>query len=136
MSFDIFLGCFHGGEVSDFPSSVIEKAFGPFTITKEPTCRVLAYPDGGHSELYVDDTPAVSDFMVARPCRSPEFLQGLFDVLRETTSILYWGQGCVIADAAVIPHLPPDMLESLGEPTFAAKPDDIDAAINKSLEGL
>jgi len=64
--------------------------------------------------------------MVSRPTVSPELWKGLAEILKRTTSVLYWsGTPCVVADASVIPHLPPDMIESLGDPVVTTDRDRI-----------
>jgi hypothetical protein len=134
MGFDIFFDCFDRGEPADFPIALIERGFGRYAEGKGPECWVLLYPDGARSELFVDATEAnVSDFMVARPPVHPEFWRAIFDLLRETPSCLYWpGGGPVIANPAVREHLPPEMIEALGEPTIVSAGEQILEEIEKS----
>ena len=134
MSFDLFLQSFRNGAPAKFPAELIEKGFGPYASAREPRCWVLRYPNGGFGELYVDLThDEVSHFMVARPPDSPQFWQTLLDILELTPSCLYWpGGGPLIAQTFVRDHLPPDMIESLGEPTLVSTPEQIVEAIKNS----
>jgi hypothetical protein len=106
---------------------LVEEIFGPYTTSnKDDSCWVLRFRDGGVSELNVDAGPDIDGFMVSRPPNSPELWRGIIEILKRTTSVLYWpGTPCVVADASVIPHLPPDMIESLGEPVVTTDRDEI-----------
>jgi hypothetical protein len=45
----------------------------------------------------------------------------MLGILRHTTSVLYWaGNGCVVANASVIPHIPTYLIEGVGEPTVVS----------------
>jgi hypothetical protein len=134
MSFDLFLQSFKDGAPTTFPTALIEKGFGPYAAIREPRCWVLRYPNGGYGELYVDAAQeSLGHFMVARPPDSPEFWRALLDLLQQTSSCLYWpGGGPVIANPTVRNHLPPDMIQSLGEPIFVSAPEQIVEAIRNS----
>jgi hypothetical protein len=134
MSFDVFFQIFDGtDDTKGFPFEIVEREFGRYTVNKEPKCWVLAYPDGGRCELYVDSTQAFIDhFMVARPPNSPEFWRSLFVILNQTSGCLHWpGGGSVIAQPFVRDYLPPRMLEGLGEPIVVRTPEQIVHAIEK-----
>lgn len=74
MSFDLFVQGFQNGQPSEFSAASIEKGFGPFAESREPSCWVLRYPDGGVCELYIrSEQLAVSHFMIARPQAIPCF---------------------------------------------------------------
>jgi hypothetical protein len=133
MSFDIFLGCFQNGKSLKFPQDIVEKALGQYVAERRKNCWVLSFPDGGRSFLYIDDDNQVGDFSVNRPAASLELWQGLLDILRQTSTVLYWpGGGCVVGNAAVIPHLPPDMIKSLGTPIVATDTQTILDMIKRS----
>ena len=120
MSFDIYSRCFRNGVSFDYPFALIEQGFGPYTEIREPGWWALKYPDGGRCELYVEDEDGVvhGGFMVARPPDSPAFWKANHDIMTETQGVLFWaGDGYVVPDASVIPHLPPSMIETLGIPT-------------------
>jgi hypothetical protein len=124
MSFDIFLGCFLNGKPSSFPKDTVEKAFGRFAAERRQHCWVLRFPNGGRSYLYLDDDDnQIEDFNVNRPAGSPELWRGIWDILRQTSSVLYWpGGGCIVGHASVTAHLPLDMIKALGTPAVATDP--------------
>ncbi len=133
MSFDIFLGCFKGGEEANFPRSIVEEAFGAFVERREDRCWVLLYPDGGAGDLYVDENPNISGFSVNRPPASPGFWEGILSVLQRTSSVLFWaGSGCVVAFESIIADLPKDLIETVGAPTVVARPEQIVEVIKRS----
>ncbi|HEX9490888.1 MAG TPA: hypothetical protein VF930_11415 [Stellaceae bacterium] len=110
MSFEVFLQCYRDSEPFRFPRAVVEEAF-PFADRRDPGCWELKFPDGGRSDLYIDDELEIWNLMVSRLARSPELWTGLFDILRRTGSMLFWpGGGSVVADESVVPHLLPDII--------------------------
>jgi len=134
MSFDLFFQTFQSGVPAPFSTALIEKGFGPYASERSPGRWVLRYPNGGFCELYVDaEQETETSFMVARPPDSPEFWRTLLDLLQQTPSCLYWpGGGPLIANPMVRNHLPPDMIESLGEPIVVSAPEQIIEAIRNS----
>ena len=133
MSFKIYLGSFRAGEGSTFPIDIVERAFGKYVEAREPTCWALAYPDGTGCEVYIRAAPKISGFMVARPINASPFADALFEVLSNSAGVIYWpGGGCVVADAAVIPQLPNDMITSLGMPTVVKSGHEIFDCIARS----
>jgi hypothetical protein len=133
MSFDIFLTCFQNGEPANFPRAVVEKAFGVNVVKRKPELMELRYPDGGRGFLYIDDEAEIDNFSVNRPPSSPAFWEAILGILRQTTSVLYWaGNGCVVADASVIPHIPTYLIEGVGEPTVVSTIEEILACIERA----
>lgn len=131
MSFDIFIACFHGGDEGAFPRHVMEEAFGPYIDSREPRCLVLRFADGGHSDVYVEDKEHISFFGVNRPAASPEFWQAVFEILRQTPTLLLWpgGEHPVVGSPATLQHLPADVAETFGVPIIAVSPDQIRACV-------
>jgi hypothetical protein len=132
VSFDVIFSAFRNGEFAPFPLTVLERVWGRFVERREPKCWILKFPDGGWSDLYLDPTDEISDFGINRPAGSPELWQGLFDILRETSGVAYWGSGAVVADEGVIAHLPAGMAEIISPITVVTEPKAIQAAIRKS----
>lgn len=126
MSFDIFVGCFQNGEPAHFPRAVLDKAFGSFAERTDRAFWRLSYPDRGKGDLYMGDADEIDGFMVNRPPASDLFWEALLDILRQTSSVLYWaGDGAAVADPSVIAHLPESMIESLGVPTVVGTTSEI-----------
>ncbi|GKW26812.1 hypothetical protein PEC311524_44060 [Pectobacterium carotovorum subsp. carotovorum] len=147
MSWDIFLQTHDDGEVGYFPLSVFLDAFGDAVSSyniEENKCSVLLEyknPDAGKynilpissTEIYIDiifidNVPMLSGFSVNRPPGHDEFWQGLCDILKITSSALFWGGegNCLaVGREETIKHLPTGMIESLGSPTIVSSYQDI-----------
>jgi hypothetical protein len=93
MSFDIFLHCFVNGKNRGFPIFVVEDVFGEFIESRGSGFWILCHPDGSHGDLYIDEGPLIEDFLVNRPPSDQAFWDGLLEVLRCTSSVLFWGRG-------------------------------------------
>jgi hypothetical protein len=139
MSFDIYIGAFKGGEATTFDRSIVEDAFQSLIAFSNADGWQLMIPGWGVTGgfLYIDDTPQITDFAVNRPPFGPEFVEALFSVLRQTPTVLFWpGVGphprACVADASVIAELPPDMIESLGNPTVVSSGAEMDDCISLS----
>lgn len=133
MSFDIFVIRVENGHEAPIPRAILERAFGPFIEFREPAGWGLLFPDGGRPFLYIREGSTNHHFSINRPTSSPELWTALFEILRQTGSVLYWpGGGSVVADEAVIPHLTPDIIKSLEPVMTARSPSEIADYIERS----
>jgi len=132
MSFDICLSGFKDGDGDFFPTSIVRDAFAPFHVGDDANEWILQFPGGGSCEVRVDDTPLTAGFMIIRPAGNGLY-DAIYEIMRQTNTALWWSfGGAAVADASVIPHLPPEMIGSLGEPTVVHSGDDIIKAIRSS----
>jgi hypothetical protein len=130
VSLEIFVVFFSDQEPATVPRTIIETAFGPFVVRVEPGLMQLSFPDDGEADVFVDDAAEVGGMMISGPPPNPEFWESLFDILRQTRSALFWPPGqLVVANPGAIEHLPPDMVESMGEPIVVSAPSEILQAI-------
>lgn len=133
MSFEAYLNCFEGGEASYFPTSIIEEAFAPFITRREAefSCWVVTYDVASSADLYLnldpDDASQCSGFTIARPPDDPRLYDALWKILRVTSSVVYCAGECppMVGRAETIPHLNPDMVETLGSPVVVVDGDEI-----------
>ena len=133
MSFEAYLSCFEDGEVGYFPTSIVEDAFTPFISRRDPefSCWVVTYDDTSSADLYLnldpDDALRCSGFTVARPPDDPRLYDALWEILRATNSAVYCAGECLpmVGRAETIPHLNPDMVETLGSPVVVVDGDEI-----------
>jgi hypothetical protein len=133
MSFDIFLGNFKNGASEPFPRSIVENAFGRYVERNDAGGMALTFPDGGRADMSIENTPMIRGFAVNRPPISSAFWEGVFSVMKSTTSVLFWaGDGCVVASASVVPELPKDLIEAVGTPTIVTHPTHILERIQRS----
>ena len=131
MSFDIFLAHFQNGEVTSFKRDVFDELFDAFVVGRRDAGFMrVRFPDGG-ADIYVDDTELLSGMMFNH-CGGDEFFDALFELARRTSSVIFWpgiGRTSVIADPAVLSHLPADFIKSCGEPVLVHDRDGITDAI-------
>lgn len=139
MSFDIFLVCVDQGEVASFPRSIIEERFAPFIKNRTRDSWELI---DSLADVWIGEDVQTSGFMVSRPPGDEKhpFWAALLDIMRKTQTVLFWPSvgpepHAVVADATVIAHMPPDMIEKLGTPALVATPAEFLERINDS-EGL
>jgi hypothetical protein len=136
MSLDYWLQGFNKEEEGFFPLSVIETAFSGAITDKEDTGNrvifCLRYPDEEDYFLEVDvtsDVPALtSGFHLLRPPAHDAFWQSLVDVLRASPSVFFWAESAnalVVGQESTRAQLPPDMIETLGEPRLVLSHRDI-----------
>jgi hypothetical protein len=117
MSFDIFLTSFQGGEVQPLPRVTVLRALSP--IASRGEAGYWRFADS-MATVFIPDEGPIPGLTITRPPDYPEFWQAIVDILRQTSSVLYWGRGAVIADRALIPHLPTSFVEKLGAPTVTS----------------
>lgn len=132
MSFDLFLQNFRRGESATFPRAVVDSAFKEYIKEMDPEFSMLNFPDGGSSEIYIDEGAEISGFMIAQPAGSPELWRGLLGILKRTGAVLFWPDGgAVVADESVIQDLPESVIEVVGTPTVVHEPEEIPRLISE-----
>jgi hypothetical protein len=129
MSFSIYLTNFTKGENTKISRAVFDQVLGPFV---QPGVGYgpprLVFPDGGGGEYGDEEGEEINGIYVNRP-GGLDLYRALFNILSRTPTALYWSPGIVVADPAVIPDLPPDMIEAWGEPKVVKSGEEILAAI-------
>jgi len=129
MSFDLHLISFKEGGPAAFPKHIVENALGPFIQSRDGSFCVLAFPDGG-GEMFDDVDETETDSVNISRGSGLAIYDALYEILRQTHSALMWSfGGCVVADASVIPDLPDELIEDLGEPVIVASGAEIAAAV-------
>ena len=106
MSWDMWVTCFHKGELGKFPREIVERAFEGITDRTDVNDWRLHDCNGTAS---VGDEREIGGLSVNRsPGPDHPFWPALIDVLKQTTCVLYRaGKSCVVADKSVIPTSPP-----------------------------
>lgn len=133
MSFDIFVGAFRQGRKAAFDRAIVEDAFRSLIASRDPHGWALTC----HSILHIGDAPAITNFTINRPSFVPALQDALYEVLRRAPTVLFWpGSGphprICAADPALVPELPPDMIEALGVPVILASGAEIPACISRT----
>lgn len=138
------MAAFHGWleTFSDFfPTALLEEVFAPVIEAREPGHWVVK---NSAAEMWVsDDKPRTNGFMVTRPPGDPAhpFWKAVLEIMQKTPTVFYWVEAelkpqMVVANPAVIPTLPPDMVKALGTPAIVTKPEDIQEHIEASFEAF
>lgn len=119
MSLDLWLSCFRHGEPHPEPTALLRAPFDALVVSTEPRCLVLGLPGGQDSLLFIDTSAdTAAGFTLNRPVRDPVLWQALLGALQHTGRVLLV-PGAVpplIGCADTAPHLPADLVESLGPP--------------------
>jgi hypothetical protein len=144
MSLDIFLSTVTGEEADNFDRGIAERAFKGIAADQDGehwhlrTCSTTilihdARPAPQHSKI-----AAVSANRPPSYEHVPEFWEAMFEILVQTRTIMYWPAGgplphCCIANPAMIPGVPADLIDALGEPAFVSSGEDIQAVFDRSF---
>jgi hypothetical protein len=131
MSFDLELMSFKDGDPAMFPTRIVNEALGPFVRSRDDGMCLLAFPDGGGGEMLADNGEEMETSGVSIGGASgTDIYNALYEILRQTHSVLFWSfGGCVVADASAIPDLPDGFTDELGEPIVVGSGADIAAAV-------
>ncbi|HLH11520.1 MAG TPA: hypothetical protein VKV77_06540 [Methylovirgula sp.] len=114
MSFDIFLTAFDKGKKGVFDRQIAESAFKDLIDGQDDSGWYLKLPNGEpcSSYLQIEEGPEIEGFCVERPPLVPAFLDALFEVMRQTRTILWWPSidkpAACYANPAVLDELAPD----------------------------
>jgi len=131
MSFDLELMSFKDGDPAMFPTHIVNEALGPFVLSRDDDMCLLAFPDGGRGEMLADNGEETETSGVSIGGASgSDIYNALYEILRQTHSVLFWSfGGCVVADASVISDLPDGFTDDLGEPIVVGSGADIATAV-------
>lgn len=119
MSLDLWVACFRHGEPHLEPTAGLRAPFDPLVVSTEARCLVLGLPGDQESMLFIDTTATnTAGFTLNRPVRDPLLWQALFNALQHTGRVLVVPGDVppLIGCADTAPHLPADLVQSLGPP--------------------
>jgi hypothetical protein len=122
MSFEAFVQIYNDGELTGIPRQQIRDSFGSFLSEGGAYDWHLYYDEANNCDVilktHAGDKNLVTSFTVVRPCGDPRFWDAMVSILRLGNVVLFFPANCppLVADNKVAQHLPPDMIETLGEP--------------------
>jgi hypothetical protein len=119
MSTEVFLHSFENGCPQQVPTAAVLTCFEPYITQTAASFLEVAFGPADSSTVYLDlAAPTVDNLMVHRPCGDPKLAECLFHVMQLAHFILFVpGEPVpIVVAAGAIPHVPPDMLQSLGQP--------------------
>jgi hypothetical protein len=137
MSFDIYVLVITEGDRDHFPRAMVERAFASIAIDLSGDHWILQPPNGESvmANVSIDEEALINGFSVNRPTHYdyfPELWDALYDVMRQTRTILFWPTNsgcCCIANAAFAAELPADFVADWPKLTFASNGLDVHNAI-------
>ncbi len=139
MGADIYIHCFRGGEPAGLPWQALLLLFPVQTGESTPEFWRIRYDAQNSCDFSVSSLPAndalVESLCIHRPCGDERLWQALFTLLRMGNVVLIIPDGSppIVADEAVIAHLPPGMVDSLGRPRCVHSGREIKQAAQNTL---
>ena len=127
MSFSIYVNAFENEEWFHFPTAHLRSRFAPYLIRDDDGLWAISFDQGASkSDMYVNDGIMTAGFAVNRPPADIEFWSIIAGILSDLPCVLYWpGGGAVVGSLKTLPHLPKDMVESLGLPFVSTDAEQI-----------
>jgi hypothetical protein len=138
MSFEAFVQCFKDGEFAVVPRQQVRNAFGSFLTESGAFDWQLYYGEADNCDvmLTIDGTEKslLRGFTVLRPCGDARFWDAMASILRLGNVVLYFPANCppLVANDRVAQHLPPSMIEAMGQPKCVSTGREILDALHAS----
>lgn len=136
MSLEVYLQSFHRGESAGIPRQQVRDAFGSHLAETESDYWQLRYDDANSCDLELTahdaDASLLLGLTVHRPCADKRLWEALAAILGLGDVVLYFpgGRAPLVANDTVIQHLPPEMIESLGQPIIVTSGREIQHVIH------
>jgi hypothetical protein len=136
MGFDIYLQCF-AGEPPGISRAAVRALFPIIEQDSEPDYWRVHYDRSDWSTIGVTpskvDRELITALSVNRPCGDVRFWESVLAILRLGPVMLYWpGGGPLVGSELAARELPPEIAESLGQPSCVGSAQEIMAAIRAS----
>lgn len=131
MGFEVFILSFESGKPKGFPIDRIRAAFGPHVAPSSASYAwELVYDgryNGGVNVMpHPTDGTLLHGFTVDRPGADPRMWDALAAILAlGPFALVFGGHPPLIGNTDVLQHLPPDMIQSLGQPRFVRNGQEI-----------
>ena len=131
MSFDVDVQLVDKYFDQGFPRSVVEEAFRSYMHPIDAGLYRLTYPEGGSSDLYLEQTPVINGFGVMAAGGNTLY-DGIYKIMSNVPHLyMYWGGGSVVTDPATIPLMPDGLIKEFGSPTVVHSGQEIIDAIER-----
>jgi hypothetical protein len=138
MGFEVYVQCFDHGAPGGAPRAAIRALFPVSEAESEPDYWLVWYDEIEQCRFYISalksDAALVECVCVDRPCGDMRLWDGLLEVMRMGPAALYFPGSAppLVASEAAAAHLPPDMIESMGQPLVVRSGQEILDIIHKS----
>lgn len=127
MSYEYFVQAHLNQDFQEISTERILSVFKKHITRQDATYIDLTFDEINGCTIYIDtQEPTTSGFTVSRPCGSKQLGVYLYEVMLLGNFVFYEpdGKHPIIINPTTAAHLPPDMMETLGEPAVA---DSLDA---------
>jgi len=138
MSFDVYLQCHDAGQPAGILRAAVRRLFPVVDAESELDYWQLRYDDLNSCKMSVNALPSSLELLhsisVNRPCGDMRFFESVLAVMRLGNVVFYF-PGCpapLVAGDPVGAHLPPDMIEALGQPICVQSAAEIVEIIKRS----
>jgi hypothetical protein len=130
MSFEVYLQCFENGVPAGVSRSALADLFHIGRIRRHEDEWEVDYGDTGCDLILQpldEDDDLIHNVTVERPCQDMRLWEAIHAVMKLGPVVLYFPGDVapLVANEAAIGHLPPDMVEDLGEPVIAGSAEEI-----------
>src|SRR5438046_261634 len=118
--YEVYLQCFEHGQPAGIPRAIVRSAF-PIVSECDSDHWHVDYSEFNSCDVAVatvdNDPESIHYLCVERPCVDPRLWDGLFELMR-LGNVVFWSPDSdpLIASASAGEHMPPDMIEVLGQP--------------------
>jgi hypothetical protein len=122
MSYEYYLQAHLNQDFQEISTERILAIFKEHITAQDEGYIDLKFDDINRCTIYLDmQNATISSFMVSRPCGSKQLGVYLYEVMLLGNFVFYEpdGKHPIIVNPATAAHLPPDMIETLGEPAVA-----------------
>jgi len=122
MSYEYFLQAHLLGENQPIATDKIVQVFAPYIADRGESFLDLAFDDSNQCTIYLDlESPTTSHLTISRPCGDPRLGECLYEVMQLGNFVFFEpdGRHPILLTQSAIENMPPDMIDSLGEPVVA-----------------
>jgi len=122
MAYEYFLQAHLLGADQPIATAKIVEVFARYITHREETFMELEFDDRNQCTIYLDqESPTTSHLTISRPCGDERLGACLYEVMQLGNFVFFEPEGKhpILLDSDVLEHLPPDMIDSLGNPVIA-----------------
>lgn len=130
MGFEVYLQCIGESERSGIGRTSVRALFPIVEKESELDYWRVRYDEKNSCHIGVTAMASEKELLrglyVDRPCGDVRLWEGLFTILQMASVVIFWPGGPpIVAHEAVIPDLPNDMIDSIGQPRLAHSAEEL-----------
>jgi hypothetical protein len=140
MDFKIFLYMLKGSKKSFFERDIVTCAFRHLVESTDGDCWQIVLPDSPClGQIHIEGTQEIKGFSVKRPPFELPFWDALFEVMRQTPTLLFWPGSidhhsiCCVANTAAASEPAYDEFRKAMRPSIVSCGAEIEACIARNV---